>query len=69
MIFLKQFDRVVFDKKICSTFFHIRKTDSTPGSHAFQPIKMCTILVDGHSMTIDVELFSIDQVDFDKKIF
>ena len=26
-------------------------------------------MVDGHSMTISVELFSIDQVDFDKKIF
>ena len=26
-------------------------------------------MVDGHSMTISVELFSVDQVDFDKKIF
>ena len=68
MIFLKQFDQVVF-KKIYCNFFHIRKTDSTHGSHVFQPIKMLTILVDGHSMTISVELFSIDQVDFDKKIF
>ena len=29
---------------------------------------MWTILVDGHSMTISAKLFSIGQVDFDKKI-